>query len=146
MAEEENEKSVGIAIIRWIARGFGLVISGFFLFVFIRQVWGAHLQHPTESGLEGVDPFATTVIVLMGIYILGMLVALSWEHTGTLLSMGGIGTFSVIVFIGMFPGKVSGGFSTRGILNPLVLVLWLPVLLYVVCWVLERKQRRRVAG
>ncbi len=145
MGKEREEKSAGIATIRWIARGFGMLISGSFLFLFISMIWKAHLQQPDASGFDDVNPFVMIVLSLMGVYIMGMLLALSWERTGTLLSMGGLGTFSVIVFIGLFPGNVSGGFSSRGILNPFLLVLWLPVLLYLICWGLEGKQRRRVA-
>jgi hypothetical protein len=131
MGTERKEKSAGITTIRWIARGFGMLISGFLLFMFIGETWEAHLRHAAASG--DIKPIAAIGLGLMGIYIIAMLLALRWEHTGTLLSMGALGAFFVMIFLGLFPGNVSGGFSPRGVLNPFLLASWLPVLLYLLC-------------
>jgi hypothetical protein len=92
MNTDRGEVSTGIAAIRWLARGFGLLISGFLLFIFIGETGEGHLRNPQGS----------------------------------------------------FPGNVSGGFSPKGVLNPILLCFWLPVLLYLLCWGLEGKQTREL--
>jgi hypothetical protein len=55
--------------------------------------------------------------------------------------MAGLGGFFVMLFLGLFQGNVSGGFSTKGVLNPLLLAFWLPILLYLLCWGVEKRLR-----
>jgi len=59
------------------------------------------------------------------------------------LGVAALGGFFVILFLGLLPGNVSGGFSSKGVLNPLFLAFWLPILLYLLCWGLERRGRER---
>jgi len=50
-----------------------------------------------------------------------------------------LGQFLAILFLGLLPGNVSGGFSLKGVLNPFFLALWLPIALYLVCAGLEKR-------
>jgi len=82
---------------------------------------------------------------LMGIYNIAMLLALKWERAGLLLGVVSLGSFFVMTFLGLFHGNVSGGFSPRGVFNPILLAFWLPVLLYLLCMGLEGRMRRKKA-
>ena len=136
MKTDRKRKNVAITVIRWSARILGLIIAGFFLLMFI----GESLQ--SNSLPKALEPFAAIGLALMGIYIVGMLLALKWERVGVFLGMAALGGFYVILFLGLLPGNVSGGFSIKGILNPFFIVFWLPFLLYLLCWGLERHERR----
>ncbi|MGO9337225.1 MAG: hypothetical protein ACLPY1_06925 [Terracidiphilus sp.] len=144
MSTNSEEVSKGIAAIRWLARGLGLLIAGFFLFMFIGETWEGHLRNPAASAFAHITPIATIGLALMGLYIIAMLLALKWEHAGTLIAVLALGAFFIILFMGSFPGNVSGGFSLRGVLNPILLFSWLPVLLYLLCWGLEGKRSREL--
>jgi len=124
-----------IVAIRWSARILGLIIAGFLLFMFI----GESLE--SNSLLGPIEPIAAIGLALMGIYVVAMFLALKWERVGSLLGVAALGVFFVIRFLGLFPGNVSGGFSSRGVLNPLLLAFWLPILLYLLCWGFERRGR-----
>ena len=137
-----TENSTGITVIRWTARSLGMLISGLFLFIFIGEAWESHSRHPDASAFGDINLIAAIGLGLMGVYIIAMFMALRWEHAGTIISVGALGTFFVIVFLGLFPGNVSGGFSLRGVLNPFLLVFWVPAILYLICWGLEERQRR----
>ncbi len=142
MDVQSNDISTKTAGIRLFARGFGLLISGFFLYMFIAESWDGHVRNGA-SGLLDLKPIAVIGLGLMGVYIIAMFLALRWEHTGTIMAVGALGVFFILFFFGLFPGNVSGGFSLKGILNPFLLAIWLPVLLYLLCWGLEEWQRRR---
>jgi hypothetical protein len=144
MNTDRGEVSTGIAAIRWLARGFGLLISGFLLFMFIGETGEGHLRNPATSAFVHVAPIAGIGLLLLGFYIVAMFLALKWEHAGTLIAVGSLAAFFVILFQGSFPGNVSGGFSPKGVLNPILLCFWLPVLLYLLCWGLEGKQTREL--
>jgi hypothetical protein len=144
MSTDSEEVSTGIAAIRWLARSFGLLISGFCLFMLIGETWEGHLRNVTASAFVHITPIAGIGLGLMGLYIIAMFLALKWEHAGTLIAVGALGAFFVILFLGSFPGNVLGGFSLRGVLNPILLSFWLPVLLYLICWGLEGKRRREL--
>jgi hypothetical protein len=135
MKTDRKRKNTGIAVIRWSARILGLVIGVFFLLMFI----GESLQ--SNSLPKALEPFAAIGLALMGIYIVAMFLAFKWERVSVFLGMVALGCFYVILFLGLLPGNVSGGFSIKGILNPFFLVFWLPFLLYLLCWGLERRRR-----
>jgi len=142
MDSQRKDIGKGIASIRLFARGFGLLISGFFLYMFIAESFDGHVRNGA-SGLFDLKPIPVIGLGLMGVYIIAMVLALRWEHTGTIIAVGALGAFFILLFLGLFPGNVSGGFSLRGILNPFLLIFWLPVLLYLLCWGIEEWQRRR---
>jgi len=132
MMKDSEGKNAAIVVIRWSARILGLIVAGFLLFMFFGY------------SLEGRDPladpltlFAAIGLTLLGVYIVAMFLALKWERTGSFLGAVVLGGFFIIMFLGLLPGNVSGGFSAKGVLNPVFLALWLPILLYLLCWGLE---------
>ena len=133
MKTDRERKNAAIVVIRWSARVLGLIMAGFLLLMFI----GQSLQ--SGSLPVSIEPIAAIWLVLMGIYVVAMFLALKWEHLGSLLGVAALGGSFVIMFLGLLPGNVSGGFSTKGVLNPVFLALWLPILLYLLCWGLERR-------
>ena len=133
MKRDRERKNAAIVVIRWSARVLGLIMAGFLLLMFIGQ---SLESHPPSDPIE---PIAAIGLALMGIYVVAMFLALKWERVGSFLGVAALGGFFVIMFLGLLPGNVSGGFSTIGVLNPIFLVLWLPILLYLLCWGLERR-------
>ena len=111
-----------------------MITAGFLLLRF----FGAVLEgrNPLSDSLA---PFAAIGLTLMGIYILAMISALKWELAGSFLGAIALGGFFTRMFLGLLPGNVTGGFSAKGVLNPVFLTLWLPVLLYFLCWGLEER-------
>jgi hypothetical protein len=112
-------------------------MAGFLLLMFI----GQSLESYPPS--EPIAPIAAIGLALMGIYVVAMFLALKWERLGSFLGAAALGSFFVILFLGLLPGNVSGGFSSKGILNPLFLAFWLPILLYLLCRGLEKRERKR---
>ena len=112
----------------------GVIFAGFFLFMAI----GESLQSHTP-----IKPLAAIWLGLAGIYAVVMFLALKWERAGSLLGLAALGSFFVMLFLGLFHGNVSGGFSLKGVLNPFLLAFWVPVLLYLLCWRLEGRGRRK---
>ena len=133
MKTYRERKNAAIVVIRWSARVLGLILAGFLLLMFIGQ---SLESHPPSDPIE---PIAAIGLALMGIYAVAMFLAFKWERVGSFLGMAALGGFFVIMFLGLLPGNVSGGFSTKGVLNPIFLALWLPILLYLLCWGLERR-------
>ena len=122
-------------MIRWSARVLGVIAASFLLLMF----FGYYLegQAPSPGSLTS---FAAFSLVLMGTYALAMFLALKWERAGSILGAIVLGGFFAIMYLGLLPGNVSGGLSIRGVLNPVFLALWLPILLYVTCWRLEKRR------
>lgn len=109
-------------------------MASFLLFMF----FGYFLEGRNPSP-DSLAPFAAFGLMLMGAYVLAMFLALKWERTGSFLGAIVLGGFFAIMFLGLLPGNVSGGFSARGVLNPVFLALWIPLLLYFTCWRLEKR-------
>ena len=135
MKTDRERKNAAIVVIRWSARVLGLIMAGFLLLMFI----GESLESNFNPLSEPIEPIAAIGLALMGIYVVAMFLALKWERVGSFLGVAALGGFFVIMFLGLLPGNVSGGFSTKGVLNPVFLALWLPILLYLLCWGLERR-------
>ena len=138
MKTDGKRKNAAIVVIRWSARILGLIMAGFLLLMFI----GESLE--SNSLPESIEPFAAIGLALMGIYVVAMFLALKWERVGSFLGVAALGGFFVILFLGLLPGNVSGGFSPKGVLNPIFLAFWLPILLYLLCWGLEGRGWERV--
>ncbi|MDX1696719.1 MAG: hypothetical protein R3308_00440 [Thiohalobacterales bacterium] len=134
MMTDREGNNAAIVLIRWSARVTGLIMAGFLLFMFIGYILEG--RNPLSGSLA---PFAAIGLMLMGLYVVAMFLALKWERAGTFLGAIVLGAFFVIMFLGLLPGNVSGGFSARGVLNPVFLALWLPILLYLVCRGLEKR-------
>jgi hypothetical protein len=132
---ERERKDLAIVVVRWSARAFGLIMAGFLLFMF----FGYFLEGRSPLS-DSLTAFAAIGLTLMGIYIVAMVLAPKWERTGTFLGAIALGGFFILVFLGLLPGNVSGGFSAKGVLNPVFLALWLPILLYLFCWGLEKRR------
>ena len=113
-----------------------MIIASLLLFVFFG--YSLEGRNPLSDSLA---PFAAIGLTLMGIYIVAMFLALKWERAGSFLGAIALGGFFIIMFLGLLPGNVSGGFSAKGVLNPVFLALWLPILLYLLCWGLEKKMK-----
>jgi len=122
-------------VTRWSARVLGVIAGSFLLIMF----FGYLLQGQAPS-VGSLTPFAAFGLALMGIYALAMFLALKWERPGSVLGAIVLGSFYAIMYLGLLPGNVSGGLSIRGILNPVFLALWLPILLYFTCWGLEKRR------
>jgi len=137
METDRQGKNAAVTVFRWSARVLGILTAGFFVFMFI----GESLESHTRS--EPIEPIGAIGLGLMGIYVVAMFLALKWERAGSLLGVAALGSFFVMLFLGLFHGNVSGGFSPKGVLNPFFLAFWLPVLLYLLCWGLERRGRKR---
>jgi len=133
MTEKEGSNTV-TAVIRWSARVLGVTMASFLLFM----LFGYFLEGRNPSA-DSLAPFAVLGLALMGIYVLAMFLALKWERIGLVLGTIVLGGFFAVLFLGLLPGNVSGGFSVRGVLNPIFLALWLPLLLYFTCWGLEKR-------
>lgn len=129
-----ERKDTAIVMIRWSARILGVIMASFLLLMFFGYVFEGH--SPSSDSLA---PFAAIGLTLMGIYVVAMFLALKWERTGPFVGAIVLGGFFIIVFLGLLPGNVSGGFSAKGVLNPVFLALWLPILLYLLCWGLEKR-------
>lgn len=129
-----NREGSGVVtpVIRWSARILGVIMAGFLLLMF----FGYFLEGRNPS-FDSLTSFAILGLALMGIYVLAMFLALKWERIGSLLGAIGLGGFFAILFLGLLPGNVSGGFSADGVLNPVFLALWIPILLYFACWKLK---------
>ena len=137
MKTNREKKNAVIVVIRWSARILGLIMAGFLMIMFIMESLEAN---PLS---EPIEPIAAIGLVQMGIYVAAMFLALKWEYVGSCLGVVALGGFFIILFLGLLPGNVSGGFSSKGVLNPLFLALWLPILLYLLCWGLEKRGQER---
>lgn len=135
MTTESEASSKVTAVIRWSARILGVIMASFMLFMF----FGYFLEGRSPS-FDSLAPFAALGLVLMGIYVLAVLLALKWERTGSVLGAIALGIFFAIMFLGLLPGNVAGGLSAKGVLNPVFLALWLPLLLYFTCWIFEKRR------
>jgi hypothetical protein len=127
-------KNAATVVIRWSARVLGLMMAAFLMLMF----FGYFLEgrNPLSGSLTA---FAAIGLALVGIYVVAMFLAPKWERAGALLGANSLGGFFIIMFLGLLPGNVSGGFSVKGVLNPVLLALWLPILLYLLCRVLDRQ-------
>ncbi len=131
-----KKKNRAIMVMRWSARILGLIIAGFFLLMFFGETINSN------SSSEPIKPIADIGVALMWLYVVAMFLAVKMERVGSLLGLAAMGCFYIILFMGLLPGNVEGGFSTKGILNPFFLVFWLPILLYLLCWILEGRERK----
>ncbi|MDP2359830.1 MAG: hypothetical protein Q8O14_03640, partial [bacterium] len=113
MKTVRERKNGAVVVMRWSARVLGLIFAGFLLLMFIGE--------SLESGLpfKSIEPFAAVGLALMGIYTISMLLAFKWECLGSCLGGIALGGFFVILFLGLLPGNVAGGFSSRGVCSSL---------------------------
>ena len=117
MKTDRERKNAAIVIIRRSARVLGLIMAGFLLLMFIGQ------SLESKSLPVSIEPIAAIGLALMGIYVVAMFLAVKWERVGSFLGVAALGGFFIILFLEMLPGNVSGGFSSKGVLNPIFLAL-----------------------
>ncbi len=118
----DRQRSHTSMALRWTARVLSVVIAGFFLFMFIGESLGS------PGDLARIRPIEVLHLGLWALYIVGVLLALRWERTGLYVAVGGLTAFFVLQ-------AIRGGL--QAMLNPFLLAMWLPLLLYRLCWGLE---------
>jgi len=125
---------------RWSARVLGVIVAGFLLFMFIGETFSG-TRHAASPPIK---PGALVGLTLGGGYVIGMFLALrlKWERAGAILS----GTSGALLFLVIWragsrnhnPPEIA---ALMGII--LGLVFFLPVALYILCWRLEGRDRKR---
>ena len=70
-----------------------------------------------------------------------MLLALKWEHAAVPVAVAALLAAHVDgLFLGLFEYP---GHALVNVVNPILLAFWVPVLLYLLCWRLEGRGRRK---
>jgi hypothetical protein len=92
---------------------------------------------PGNSG----GPLAAIWFGLLGIYAVAMLLALKWERAAVPVAVAALLAAHVDgLFLGLFEYP---GHALINVVNPVLLAFWVPVLLYLLCWRLEGRGRRK---
>jgi len=138
MSANGNSRSSGINVIRLFARVSGVLIGGFFLFIFIWET----LQSLHPGNILHVNPMDAALLILLVLYGVGMFVALKWERKGLLLSLGALGVFHLLSGLRTFLAHgLRATFTVyEGVLSPIFWVFWFPVILYLVCLIAEARK------
>jgi hypothetical protein len=130
METEPEGKNTTITVIRWSARLLWLILMGFFL---------PFLGEGTPGNSMG--PLAAIWFGLSGIYAVAMCLALKWERAAVLVGVAALLAAHVDgLFLGLFEYP---GHALINVVNPILLAFWVPVLLYLLCWRLEGRARRK---
>ena len=123
-----------IPFLRWSARILGVLLAGFFLFMFIGESIETRDHYPPMDGMTVVK------VTPAFAYAMAMFLALKWERAGTIL--GGASLAIVAIIIVSFvphdrsaPGAIAGSIAE--------LAFSLPVILYALCWWLEERDHKR---
>jgi hypothetical protein len=131
----DTEREAKTWAFRWSARLFGVVIAGFFLMAI-----GSSLQSRLRTG--SIKPPAAIGLGLAGIYVVAMFLALQWERAAVRVGVAALlGCHVWWLFVGLFEYK--GRLTLASVVDPLLLAFWIPVLLYLLCWRLEGRGRRK---
>jgi hypothetical protein len=78
---------------------------------------------------------------LVGIYAVAMFLALKWERAAVPVGVAALLAAHVDgLFLGLFEYP---GHALVNVVNPILLAFWVPVLLYLLCWRLEGRGRRK---
>jgi branched-subunit amino acid transport protein len=133
METEREGKNAAITAIRRWARVLGVIPAGFFLFMAIGEALQSHTP---------IKPLAANWLGLAGIYAVAMFLALKWERAAVLVGVAALLAAHVDgLFLGLF--EYPGHLTLVSVVNPFLLVFWVPVLLYLRCWRLEGRARRK---
>jgi hypothetical protein len=120
-----------ITVIRWSARVLWVILMGVFL---------PFLGEGTPGNSMG--PLAAIWFGLVGIYAVAMFLALKWERAAVPVGVAALLAAHVDgLFLGLF--EYPGHLTLVSVVNPFLLVFWVPVLLYLRCWRLEGRARRK---
>lgn len=132
METEREEKNAEITFIRWSARVLWVIFVGAFL-PFALGEGGGVMQ------LRGL---AAIWFGLLGIYAVAMLLALKWERAAVPVAVAALLAAHVDgLFLALF--EYPGRLTLVSVVNPILLAFWVPVLLYLLCWRLEGRGRRK---
>jgi hypothetical protein len=122
-----------IPFVRWPARVFGVLVAGFFLFMFIGETF--ERRHPPSPAIE---PMTVVKLIPAFAYVIGMFLALKWERAGAKLGAASLG----LLAIGLFVSPVRRDALAALWLGIVGLTFSLPVILYGLCWWLEDRDRK----
>ena len=136
----ETEREGNITIIRSLARVLGVIPAGFFLFMAIGESF--FQSHTPLQSHTPTEPLVAIWLGLAGIWAVAMFLALKWERAAVLVGVAALLAAHVDwLFFRLF--KYQGRLTLVSVVNPLLLVFWAPVLLYLLCWRLEGRGRRK---
>ena len=132
MQTEREGKNAAITVIRWSARVLWVIFMGAFLL----------FANGEGGGLMQLRGLAAIWFGLVGIYGVATCLALKWERAAVLVGVAALlGAHVDGLFLALFeyPGRI----TLVSVVNPFLLVFWVPVLLYLRCWRLEGRARRK---
>jgi hypothetical protein len=134
METEREGKNAAITVIRWSARVLGVI--SVILAGLLRLMASAEGTPGNSMG-----PLAAIWFGLSGIYAIAMCLALKWERAAVLVGVAALLAAHVDgLFLGLFEYP---GHALVNVVNPILLAFWVPVLLYLLCWRLEGRGRRK---
>jgi hypothetical protein len=134
METEREGKNAAITVIRWSARVLTVISV-----IFAGLLWLVAIGEGTPGNSMG--PLAATWFGLLGIYAVAMFLALKWERAAVPVGVAALLAAHVDgLFLGLFEYP---GHALVNVVNPCLLVFWVPVLLYLLCWRLEGRARRK---
>ena len=135
METEREGKNAAITVIRRSARVLTVISV-----ILAGLLWLMAMSEGTPGNSMG--PLAAISFGLLGIYAVAMCLALKWERAAVPVGVAALLAAHVDgLFLGLFeyPGRLT---LVSGV-NPFLLVFWVPVLLYLLCWRLEGRARRK---
>ena len=134
METEREGKNSAITVIRWSARVLGVICV-----ILAGLLWLMASLEGTPGNSMG--PLAAIGFGLVGIYAVAMCLALKWERVAVLVGVAALLAAHVNgLFLGLFEYP---GHALINVVNPILLAFWVPVLLYLRCWRLEGRGRRK---
>jgi hypothetical protein len=135
METEREGKNAAITAIRRWARVLTVISV-----IFAGLLWLVASAEGTPGNSMG--PLAAIWFGLSGIYAVAMCLALKWERAAVPVAVAALLAAHVDgLFLGLF--EYPGHALVNGVVNPFLLVFWVPVLLYLLCWRLEGRGRRK---
>ena len=135
METEREGKNAAITVIRRSARVLTVISV-----ILAGLLWLMAMSEGTPGNSMG--PLAAIWFGLSGIYAVAMCLALKWERAAVPVAVAALLAAHVDgLFLGLF--EYPGHALVNGVVNPFLLVFWVPVLLYLLCWRLEGRGRRK---
>ena len=134
METEREGKNAAITVIRRSARVLTVISV-----IFAGLLWLVASAEGTPGNSMG--PLAAIWFGLLGIYAVAMFLALKWERAAVPVAVAALLAAHVDgLFLGLFEYP---GHALINVVNPILLAFWVPVLLYLLCWRLEGRARRK---
>jgi hypothetical protein len=134
METEREGKNAAITVIRRSARVLTVISV-----ILAGLLWLMAMSEGTPGNSMG--PLAAIWFGLSGIYAVAMCLALKWERAAVLVGVAALLAAHVDgLFLGLFEYP---GHALINVVNPILLAFWVPVLLYLLCWRLEGRARRK---